>query len=134
MNTARIPILFLAVLLTVLLSACQQQFVGGGSLGLRDYPDAVVHINQVHPAYRAYFAQQHGASYSLSEQRKAFSKARETARTPVRESAYQPAKAAPRKKTVRSRKVSTRGRKSSAKRRKATTRSKKSAPRRRGRR
>lgn len=104
--------LYLAVVLTMLLAACQQQlYVSGGSLGLRDYPDAVVHINQVDPAYRAYFAQQHGASYSLSDQRKAFSKARETARTPVRESAYRPAQAAPRKKTARRGKASSRGKK-----------------------
>lgn len=113
--------LYLAVVLTMLLAACQQQlYVSGSSLGLRDYPDAVVHINQVDPAYRAYFAQQHGASYSLSDQRKAFSKARETARTPVRESAYRPAQAAPRKKTARRGKASSRGKKSASRGRKSS--------------
>lgn len=128
MNQVKKPFLFLAVALTMLLTACQQQlFVSGGSLGLRDYPDAVVHINQVDPAYRAHFAQQHGASYSLSDQRKAFSRARETARTPVRESAYRPAQAAPRKKSARSqRKASSRGKKSAA-RGKKSTRGKKTA-------
>ena len=128
MNQVKKPFLFLAVALAMLLTACQQQFfVSGGSLGLRDYPDAVVHINQVDPAYRAHFAQQHGASYSLSDQRKAFSRARETARTPVRESAYRPAQAAPRKKSARSqRKASSRGKKSAA-RGKKSTRGKKTA-------
>lgn len=128
MNQVKKSFLFLAVALAMLLTACQQQFfVSGGSLGLRDYPDAVVHINQVDPAYRAHFAQQHGASYSLSDQRKAFSRARETARTPVRESAYRPAQAAPRKKSARSqRKASSRGKKSAA-RGKKSTRGKKTA-------
>ena len=112
MNTVCKPSLLISMLLSFLLVACQQQFVSGGSLGLRDFPDAVVHINQVDPAYRPYFAQQHGASYSLSDQRKAFSQARQTAKTPVRESAYRPAKAAPRKKTARSRgRVVSRGKK-----------------------
>lgn len=128
MNQVKKPFLFLAVALAMLLTACQQQFfVSGGSLGLRDYPDAVVHINQVDPAYRAHFAQQHGASYSLSDQRKAFSRARETARTPVRESAYRPAQAAPRKKSARSqRKASSRGKKYAA-RGKKSARGKKTA-------
>lgn len=128
MNQVKKPFLFLAVALAMLLTACQQQFfVSGGSLGLRDYPDAVVHINQVDPAYRAHFAQQHGASYSLSDQRKAFSRARETARTPVRESAYRPAQAAPRKKSARSqRKASSRGKKYAV-RGKKSTRGKKTA-------
>lgn len=128
MNQVKKSFLFLAVALAMLLTACQQQFfVSGGSLGLRDYPDAVVHINQVDPAYRAYFAQQHGASYSLSDQRKAFSRARETARTPVRESAYRPAQAAPRKKSARSqRKASSRGKKYAA-RGKKSARGKKTA-------
>lgn len=125
--------LYLAVVLTMLLAACQQQlYVSGGSLGLRDYPDAVVHINQVDPAYRAHFAQQHGASYSLSDQRKAFSKARETARTPVRESAYRPAQAAPRKKTAHRGKASSRGKKSAARGRKSSRNAKSAARRSKG--
>ncbi|MBR5887583.1 MAG: hypothetical protein IKZ07_05170 [Akkermansia sp.] len=137
MNTVCKPSLLISMLLSFLLVACQQQFVSGGSLGLRDFPDAVVHINQVDPAYRPYFAQQHGASYSLSDQRKAFSQARQTAKTPVRESAYRPAKAAPRKKTARSRgRVVSRGKNvsrgksvSAGKKKKAATGKKSSAAR-----
>lgn len=120
MNARRNPVLILAALLCMLLGACQHQFVSGGSLGLRDYPDSVVHINQVDPAYRSYFAEQHGSSFSLSDQRKAFSQARQTARTPVKESAYKPAKATPRKSSAR-------GKKSSARGKKSTSRSKSSA-------
>lgn len=114
MNARRNPVLILAALLCMLLGACQHQFVSGGSLGLRDYPDSVVHINQVDPAYRGYFAEQHGSSFSLSDQRKAFTQARQTARTPVKESAYRPAKASPRKSSARGRKASARGKKSTA--------------------
>ena len=46
-------------------------------------PDAVVNINQVDPAYRAYFREQHGSNFSLADQRKAFDAAVVTARTPV---------------------------------------------------
>lgn len=114
MNARRNPLLILAALLCVLLGACQQQLVTGSSLGLRDYPDSVVHINQVDPAYRGYFAEQHGSSFSLSDQREAFSKARQTARTPVTESAYRPAKATPRKSSARGKKSTARGKKSTS--------------------
>lgn len=123
----------LMLLICLVLSACQTQFVSGGSLGLRDYPDSVVHINQVDPAYRSYFAAQHGASYSLSDQRKAFSAARETARTPVRESAYRPARTAPRKKVTSRKKArssrsrSTAGKNKSTARRKTATKGRTSA-------
>lgn len=129
MNTRRNPLLLiLAAMLCMLLGACQHQFVSGGSLGLRDYPDSVVHINQVDPAYRGYFAEQHGSSFSLSDQRKAFSQARQTARTPVTESGYRPAKASPRKKSsARGRKSSARGRKAVARGKKSTARGRKSA-------
>ena len=126
MNARRNPVLILAALLCMLLGACQHQFVSGGSLGLRDYPDSVVHINQVDPAYRGYFAEQHGSSFSLSDQRKAFTQARQTARTPVKESAYRPAKASPRKSSARGRKSSARGKKSTA-RRKSSAGKKKSS-------
>lgn len=46
-------------------------------------PDAVVNINQVDPAYRAFFRAQHGSNFSLAEQRKALAAAVATARTPV---------------------------------------------------
>lgn len=126
MNARRNPVLILAALLCMLLGACQHQFVSGGSLGLRDYPDSVVHINQVDPAYRGYFAEQHGSSFSLSDQRKAFTQARQTARTPVKESAYRPAKASPRKSTARGKKSSARGKKSTARGKKKSSPKKKS--------
>lgn len=74
--------------------SCQQQAVSaprGASVGVRNYSDAVVHINQVDPAYRAYFREQDASNYSLSDQRKAYIAATEVARTPVRESDYRPA-------------------------------------------
>lgn len=126
MNARRNPVLILAALLCMLLGACQHQFVSGGSLGLRDYPDSVVHINQVDPAYRGYFAEQHGSSFSLSDQRKAFTQARQTARTPVKESSYRPAKATPRKSSARGKKSSARGKKSTARNKKSS--GKKKAP------
>lgn len=46
-------------------------------------PDAVVNINQVDPAYRAYFRDQHGSNFSLADQRKALAAAVATSRTPV---------------------------------------------------
>lgn len=70
--------------------ACQQTPPPGGSVGVRNYSDAVVHIGQVDPAYQAYFRDQNAANYSLSDQRKAYIAAAQTARTPVRESDYRP--------------------------------------------
>lgn len=79
--------------------SCQQNTAPRGvSVGVRNYSDAVVHINQVDPAYRAYFRDQDAANYSLSDQRKAYMAAAEVARTPVRESDYRPG--ATRKKSV----------------------------------
>ena len=63
---------------------------GRGSVGSRTYSDSVVHIGQVDPAYRQFFQSQNGANYSLSDQRKAYIAATQTARTPVRESDYRP--------------------------------------------
>ncbi len=83
---------FLAMMLGVCLFggiSCQQGLPAGGSVGVRNYSDAVVHIGQVDPAYRAYFRDQNAANYSLSDQRKAYFAAARTARTPVRESDYQ---------------------------------------------
>lgn len=76
-----------ALLAALLLPACQQ----GGNAGLRTYPDAVVNINQVDPAYRPFFTSQHGANYTLSDQRKAYLAAARTARTPVPKYAPRPA-------------------------------------------
>lgn len=74
--------------------SCQQYVLKAnsstGSVGTRTYADAVVHINQVDPAYRPYFQAQHAPNYSLNEQRKAYIAATQTARTPVRESDYRP--------------------------------------------
>lgn len=48
-----------------------------------NYSDAVTRLDQVDPAYRAYFRDQQGSSYGLDEQRKAIAAAVQTARTPV---------------------------------------------------
>lgn len=48
-----------------------------------NYADAVTSINQVDPAYRAYFRSQQGANYSVDEQRAALAKSVQTMRTPV---------------------------------------------------
>lgn len=70
--------------------SCQQGLAPGGSVGVRNYADAVVHIGQVDPAYQAYFRAQNAANYSLSDQRRAYIAAAQTARTPVRASDYHP--------------------------------------------
>lgn len=126
----------LLCLLCLLLVSCQYQYVSGAKLGLRDYPDSVVHISQVDPEYRGYFAAQHGSSFSLSDQRKAFTQARETARTPVSESAYRAVAAPSRKKKVRrSTRTASRGKKATRSRKAATRRKgtarRKATPRRR---
>lgn len=139
MNGKSITSLMMCLLCLVLVS-CQYQYVSGKKLGLRDYPDSVVHINQVDPAYRSHFAAQHGSSFSLRDQRAAFTKANETARTPVNEAAYRPVatatrrKASSRGKSASSRRKVTRGRKttsrarSSASRQKAKAASRKKTP------
>lgn len=71
--------LFLTLLPVLALVSCQNS----GSNRQVYYPDAVVSINQVDPAYRAYFRDQHGANYGVQEQREAFAAAVRTARTPV---------------------------------------------------
>lgn len=80
--------------------SCQQHVMAPSraSVGSRTYSDAVVHIGQVDPAYRPYFQSQHGANYSLEDQRKAYLAAAQTARTPVRETDYRPS--VPRNKKV----------------------------------
>ncbi len=122
-NRASLSSLLLC-LFCLVLASCQYQYVSGAKLGLRDYPDSVVHINQVDPEYRAYFAAQHGSSFSLSDQRKAFTQARETARTPVSESAYRAVAAPSRQKKA--------SRGSKASRNKKATKGKKASPRRKG--
>lgn len=71
--------LFLTLLPVLALVSCQNS----GSNRQVYYPDAVVSLNQVDPAYRAYFRDQHGANYGVQEQREAFAAAVKTARTPV---------------------------------------------------
>lgn len=78
-----------ALVAGLMVAACQQY----PSLDRKTYPDAVVSLNQVDPAYRPYFAAQHGSNYSLEEQRAAFSKAAQTARGPM--PTYVEAKSAP---------------------------------------
>lgn len=48
-----------------------------------NYSDAVTRLDQVDPAYRAYFRDQQGSSYGVEEQRKALAAAVQTYRTPV---------------------------------------------------
>lgn len=99
-----------AVLLAVLPVSCSHGG-GAGSVGLRTYPDAVVNINQVDPAYRAYFRSQHAANYDLSEQRAAFAAANKTARTPVPKSVPNTRVASSEKKTTPRRKALASGKK-----------------------
>ena len=92
------------MLLGLLLVACSSD---DSSVAWRTYPDAVVNINQVDPAYRAYFRSQHGANYSLRDQREAFIAATRTARTPVPK--YVPQQAAAPKKKSQARRGKARG-------------------------
>ncbi len=86
---------YITLLLPVVVGcvSCQQGPAPGGSVGVRNYADAVVHIGQVDPAYQAYFREQNAANYSLSDQRRAYVAAAQTARTPVRASDYHPGSA-----------------------------------------
>lgn len=105
----------LCVLLPVLLlAACSHD---DGSAAWRTYPDAVVNINQVDPAYRAHFRSQHGSNYSLRDQREAFIAATRTARTPVPKYVPQQATSRPKKQARRGKSAARgRGRASSSKR------------------
>lgn len=62
----------------LLMASCQQS-----SIGSRTYPDAIVALHQVDPAYRPYFAAQNGSNYSMADQRAAFFKAAQTAKGPM---------------------------------------------------
>ena len=57
-----------------------------------------VHINQVDPAYRKYFASQHDSNFPLQDQRKAFFEAVKTSKTPVQHDAREMAANANKKK------------------------------------
>lgn len=84
----RRPIYFIVMLMVgLLMIACQQPYYGSGNVGVKDHSDAVVHINQVDPAYRKYFASQHDSNFPLQDQRKAFFEAVKTSKTPVQQDA-----------------------------------------------
>lgn len=87
-----------------------------------NYSDAVTRLDQVDPAYRAYFRDQQGSSYGVEEQRKALAAAVQTYRTPV------PTMAAnAEERPLASRRSTTAARKSIAGTRKATAKGKNSA-------
>lgn len=108
------------LLLGMLMVACSGDDVRAA---WRTYPDEVVNINQVDPAYRAYFRSQQGANYSLRDQREAFMAAARTARTPVPKYVPQQASASRKKSAARRGKSASRGR-GKATSRKSTARSK----------
>ncbi|MBE6435276.1 MAG: hypothetical protein E7030_03630 [Akkermansiaceae bacterium] len=109
-------------LVALLGAACQQPYYGSGNVGVKDHSDAVVHINQVDPAYRGYFADQHDSNYSLQDQRKAFFEAVKTSKTPVYQDAKHMKAASSKKKVTR--KKSTRSSKKKVVKRKSTSKSK----------
>ena len=94
MQAPRHVLASLSLAVAAVCCSCQQNVMPAaparGGVGTRTYSDAVVHIGQVDPAYRTFFNDQNGANYSLSDQRKAYIAATQTARTPVRESDYRP--------------------------------------------
>ncbi len=116
-----------ALLLTVasiFFSSCQRPYYGSGNVGVKDHSDAVVHINQVDPEYRRYFADQHDSNFSLQDQRKAFFEAMKTSNTPVQQDARhvsansKPKKSSAKKTTSRKKVVK---RKTSSKTKKTTS-------------
>lgn len=86
------------IMVGLLMIACQQPYYGSGNVGVKDHSDAVVHINQVDPAYRKYFASQHDSNFPLQDQRKAFFEAVKTSKTPVQHDAREMAANANKKK------------------------------------
>lgn len=117
---------FLSVIIIAVVAllgaACQQPYYGSGNVGVKDHSDAVVHINQVDPAYRGYFADQHDSNYSLQDQRKAFFEAVKTSKTPVQQDAKHMRAAKPNKKAAR--KTTSRSSKKKVVKRKSTSKSK----------
>ena len=103
------------------LVSCQQPYYGSGNVGVKDHSDAVVHINQVDPAYRSYFAEQHGSNYSLKDQRKAFYEAVKTSKTPVQQDARHMSANSKKKSSRKSSKKVVRRKASSEKSTKKTT-------------
>ncbi len=112
----------IVAVMALLGTACQQPYYGSGNVGVKDHSDAVVHINQVDPAYRGYFADQHDSNYSLQDQRKAFFEAVKTSKTPVQQDAKHMRAANPKKKAAR--KTASRSSKKKVVKRKSTSKSK----------
>ena len=112
----------IVAVMALLGTACQQPYYGSGNVGVKDHSDAVVHINQVDPAYRGYFADQHDSNYSLQDQRKAFFEAVKTSKTPVQQDAKHMRAAKQKKKAAR--KTTSRSSKKKVVKRKSTSRSK----------
>lgn len=119
-----------ALLLTVasiFFSSCQRPYYGSGNVGVKDHSDAVVHINQVDPEYRRYFADQHDSNFSLQDQRKAFFEAMKTSNTPVQQDARhvsansKPKKTSAKKSTKKSSRKKVVKRKTSPKAKKTTS-------------
>lgn len=73
-----LPFAFGAVALVLV--SCQGTDSRAASMS---YSDAVTRLDQVDPAYRAYFRDQQGSNYGVDEQRKALAAAVQTSRTPV---------------------------------------------------
>lgn len=71
---------FIAAAAAVLFVSCQGSDPRAAAM---NYSDAVTRLDQVDPAYRAYFRDQQGNNYGVEEQRKAIAAAVQTARTPV---------------------------------------------------
>lgn len=71
---------FIAAAAAVLFVSCQGSDPRASAM---NYSDAVTRLDQVDPAYRAFFRDQQGSNYGVEEQRKAIAAAVQTARTPV---------------------------------------------------
>ncbi len=71
---------FIAAVSALLFVSCQGSDPRAAAM---NYSDAVTRLDQVDPAYRAYFRDQQGSNYGVEEQRKAIAAAVQTARTPV---------------------------------------------------
>lgn len=112
----------IVAVMALLGTACQQPYYGSGNVGVKDHSDAVVHINQVDPAYRGYFTDQHDSNYSLQDQRKAFFEAVKTSKTPVQQDAKHMRAEKPKKKAAR--KTASRSSKKKVVKRKSTSKSK----------
>lgn len=107
---------FIAAAAAVLFVSCQGSDPRAAAM---NYSDAVTRLDQVDPAYRAYFRDQQGSNYGVEEQRKAIAAAVQTARTPVPTYVNVPAErplAARRSTTAARQRVAARGKSPVAKR------------------